>query len=165
MRELTMEDKKLIITTTHWTSEYNFKLGEKFNLEYGDTGSYKMIDVWLSQILNLDFRKDIYNNSEIFEINKIDRVKDNFKVMFNRGWFIGDSMHDVIFALCYHNVQDEAKIEEAEKEIKFMLEYFVELTPKFSETQEAVETHSEKELFVDAGVTLNGEKLYRKVEK
>jgi hypothetical protein len=159
MRELTMEDKKLIITTNHWVSEYNFKLGEENNLAYGDQGGWKMLDVWLSQILGFDFRKDLYQDKGIFELSKIESVKKQFREKFDRGWFIGDAMHDTLFKLCHHNIQSEEEILKTEDLIREMYEFFQNIVPTFnSKTPPA-----EKEKFIASGVIVDGEMLYKRI--
>jgi len=148
--KLSLKQKQIIINLIHFEVKYNHNIKDE---AYGETPAYKDLDRWLSEILNLDFRNDIYSNPTVTEINKVQSVKE--KVSKDLGnWFIGDSLRDLVFTACYHNRNSPEDIKEVEKKVTEAWLLFKSLTPKIEE---------EKEDFEDTGLVLNGEKLYRKV--
>ncbi len=149
--KLTMHQKKAIISCNYGISLYCKAFDDDDS--YGDTESWKMLDVWLSEILNLDFKKDVYEGA--FDLNKKESVKKAFCAKYpHYTWFIGDALTDVLYDLCRNNEQNDFEITATEEKILEMWEFFKKLNPE----------HFSNESYELVG-ELNGEKLYRKVNK
>lgn len=155
MDKLTLEQKQIIVATNHYLSKFNSKIQEE---AYGDTASWKILDRWLSEILDVDYKVDIYNNKHIFELSKLDSVKSAFKQRYpDNGWYIGDALKDSLYTLCHYNMKLPDEIDRKEKELREMWSYFKSILPMYKEAPKP------EEIYVMAGVTLNGEALYKKV--
>lgn len=148
---LTIDQKKAIIACNYGIAQFGRYIDED---AYGDSPSWVILERWLNEILQLDYRTEIYNNPVISELNRLDSVKNAFRAKYNDGWFIGDALKNSLYTLVHNNVQDEKVILAKEGELKEMWIFFQSLLPK-------PKTHVEYELVGE----LNGELLYRRVKK
>jgi hypothetical protein len=153
MEKLTLEQKQIIVELNHYIGRFNSKIQAEI---FGDDAAFKILDLWISETLDLDYRNDIYNNKAVLELNRIDSVKDKFKEKFNLGWFVGDALKDVVYSACHHKTSTQTEIYNVDEKLKEVWEYFKSLTPTIK---------AEEELYVPAGVVMNGEELYKKVSK
>jgi hypothetical protein len=150
MENLTLEQKQIIVSTNYYVGQFNNHIQEE---AYGDTASYKILDRWISEVLDLDYLNDIYNNSAISQLNRVDSIKNAFKDKHG-DWFVGDALKSSLYTLCYYNKNTPNEIEQKEQELKEIWAYFQSLLPKLPES---------KDTYVSTGVMLNGEMLYKKV--
>lgn len=135
MNSMTLEQKRIIIGLNHYIGEFHHRILED---AYGDHAAYLLLDKWISEVLGVDYRSDIYNNKEITEINKRDFVKNSFIKKFSQGWFIGDALKSRLYSLSYHNKQDEKSILDTENELKEMWNYFKSLSSELSEDKHEI---------------------------
>lgn len=150
--KLSLKQKQVIIGTNHYIGQFNRLIKEE---TYGDSASYRILDMWLSEILDLDFKSDIYNNQSVFALSKIDSVKEKLKEKTGGSWFIGDALKDRIYTSCHENAQSEEKIKEMEEHVRSMWAYFKSLNPDVFDVRE----------YIPSGVFLNGTELYMKNPK
>lgn len=154
---LSMEQKQAILQCVHHEAKYNRLIKED---AYGPTPAYLMLDVWLGQVLGLQFKTEIYNSREITEINSTDRVKAEFCKRYSN-WFVGDQLKDILFTSCYYLKSKPEEIEETEKRLVECWEFFQSLVPKISKVSAPAEEYE----YVPTGVFVGDEVLYKKVKK
>jgi hypothetical protein len=155
MDKLTMIQKQIIIGTNHYIAQFNRHIEEE---SYGDTASYKILDRWISEILDVDYRNDIYNNMAVGQFSRIESVKNSFKKKFNGDWFIGDALKDIIYSLVHSGIEDELVIERTEQELRDMWDYFKSLVPELYPPKVG------ERLYEPTQLTYDGEVLYRIVK-
>lgn len=148
---LTMEQKKIIILTNYAIGLYCNKINED---DYNNSPAFSILSKWITEIIGVDYRKDVYDNKDIVEINRIDSIKKEISKKYG-SWFIGDVLSNSLYQLCFHNVQDEQQILAKEQEIKDTWNYFKSLLPKPKENFQYVPVE---------GIQFNGLQLYQKIE-
>jgi hypothetical protein len=151
--KLTLKEKKIIVNTLHWTSEYNFRIQED---AYGNKEAWEILDEWLSQVLGVDFKKDIYGSVEVMRFNRIEDVKQTVSKMGSRSWFIGDNLKDILASMCWQKHDSEEQILDAELLVKETWKAFLDLYNGSSKIAGSTE-------YVESGIVVNGEMLYKRL--
>jgi hypothetical protein len=88
-----------------------------------------MIAEWISEILKLDFKKDIYDNSNVESLNKIESVKKEISSKFGH-WFIGDAITSIIYRKNDKLITNDKEIYAIEEDITKCWEFFNQVVPK-----------------------------------
>lgn len=83
---------------------------------YDNSLAWEILDNWLSQILSLDFDRDIYENIEVVKKNIVPSVKDRLSKKHG-SWFIGDILKDQLVKLYLENKTSKRDIESVERRI------------------------------------------------
>lgn len=151
---LSLEQKHIILQTLYWEGQYNQHIYEE---AYGDTAAWKALETWISQVLNLDFRNDIYNNEKVAHMSKLTSVKNHMKKVGSHSWFIGDSLKEVLAQAAWKGGGDLTP-----NSIILLDDYIVLLWSEFQKACD--ESGKSKWAYVETDVIVNGEKLYRRVE-
>ena len=153
-QQLSMEQKQIIVNTLYYAGKYDDKVF------YGETDTashaFNMLDEWLSQVLGVDFKQDIYNSVEVMRFNRIEDVKQTVSKMGSRSWFIGDNLKDTLARMCWQKNDNEEQILEAEFIVKETWGTFLDLYNGSSKIAGSTE-------YVESGIVVNGEMLYKKL--
>ena len=164
MKKLKMNEK--IAITNYIVGEYHLA-----GLDlYADAGrfptskdrNYEPQNVLISDALNLNFNKDVYNNKEYSEAcsshTGIVEVRD-FLSNYGGMWHLGDVLTDVVATECIRARNENLTITE-----DFIDNIYNKLNEIFSGFLK-VFNDSKNRTYVEAPVTYNGVQLYQKVEK
>lgn len=153
-QQLSMEQKQIIVNVLYYAGKYDDVV------VCDETGTpnhpWNMLDEWLSQLLGVDFKKDIYGSIEVMQFNKIEGVKRTVSKMGSRSWFIGDNLKDILAGMCWQKHDSEEQILEAELLIKETWKTFLNLYNGSVKIAGSTE-------YVESGIVVNGEMLYKKL--
>jgi hypothetical protein len=145
--KLTLEQKQIIIGVNHFTTKFNNKIQDE---SYGDDAAYTALDRWISEIIGVDFRKSVYNDKRVGELNRVDRIKYGMSGKFG-AWFIGDGLMNEMYSLVVSGKSEASDIQLTESKIKTMWEYFKDIAglnqPQY-----------------EPAMIVDGVQLYKKVE-
>ena len=147
--KMTYEQKRCIINLNYWESKFDQIIDE--DVTYTPR-SYTALNDWISDTLELDFRKVIYDNPAVMEKSKKEDVKLSLKEKYG-GWFIGDILVDIAYAPARECNDSQLDVVEVDRKLKEAWSFFCSLDQKHNFD------------YTEAGVTLNGEVLYKRVAK
>jgi hypothetical protein len=146
MNKLTMEQKSVVLKLCHLEFQFEKLMKEE---RYQNSPAWLVSERWISEVLGVDFRKDIYDNEEVKDKNR-----EISRFMLNKfgEWFVGDALSMVFVKFYMENHHSERDIVDLENKWKEIWTVFNEKTSK-----------TRRIIYVDSGVVFNGEKLYREV--
>ena len=144
-----------------------FLVGEYELADIEDYGKFDSIsfkansnprDALLSDILGLNFQKDIYNNKKSTERSRNKFVKRYLEEEGYDSWFIGDAFYEIVF-----DVIDDCTKKSAfpnEKDLGDLVSRVTALLRDYHTQLEKKSTYEYKKAMV-----VDGEQLYRRVDK
>ena len=146
---MTYEQKRCLVTLNHWENQFSKLIDED---DTYTPRSFEVLKDWISDTLELDFKSVIYNNPTVVEKNRKENVSTSLKEKYGN-WFIGDVLMDIAYAPARYCDNTLLDILEVDRKLKEAWSFFCSLDQEDNFD------------YIDAGVTLNGEVLYKRVTK
>ena len=115
-------------------------------------------DALLSDILGLNFQKDIYNNKKSTERSRNKFVKRYLEEEGYDSWFIGDAFYEIVFDVIDDCIKKSAFPNE--KDLGDLVSRVTALLRDYHTQLEKKSTYEYKKAMV-----VDGEQLYRRVDK